>query len=470
MRSLLALLVLILLTAVVYAEGILQASSGPVYILPVKGEISPAKFFFLRRGLKLAERAQAAAVVLDLDTYGGRLDATVDIQKALLATRVPTYAYIDPNAGSAGALIALATQHIYMAPVSAIGAAAPVTGGGEDLGATMRDKAISYYSNFTRSVAAKQGHNPDVAEAFINKEKEVKIGAETISPKGTLLTLDAQAAARRIDNKPVLADGIANSLGDLLQQNRLAGEVHRLEPTGFEQLAQFITALAPLFLLGGLAGAYIEIKTPGAIWPGVIAAICFALFFLGHTIAGLAGWEVAAVFVVGLCLLLAEIFLAPGTVLPGIIGLCLICGSLVWAMVDRYPQQPIFSRPDAWLWPLFNFVLAAVLALVICAVLAKFLPRTGFYRRLVLGAVSGPHVGKQGVLARADVPATAVPALGLRGVARSALRPSGRAELDGRVLDVVSDGTFIDAGRPVRVVAVEGARIVVASAENPASV
>ena len=449
-----------------HAQSPSPAPSGPVFVLPVKGEITKAQFVFLRRGLKTAERAGAAAIVLDMDTYGGRLDATVDIQKALLEMRVPTFAYINPNAGSAGALIALATQHIYMAPVSAIGAAAPVGGGGEDLNGTMRDKAISYYSNFTRSVAAKQGHNPDIAEAFINKEKEVKVGAETVSAKGSLLTLDAQAAARRIDNKPVLANGIADSIADLLNKTgHRSAEIRRLEPTGFEQIAQLITTLAPLLLLAGLVGAYVEIKTPGAIWPGVVAAICFALVFLGHSIAGLAGWETVAFFVVGMLLVLLEVFLAPGTVLPGLVGICLIVGSLVWAMVDHYPRDPILARPDAWVWPLFNFSLAAALALVAGAGLAAYLPRTGFYRRLVLGAVSGPHVGKQGIAARTDLPAEPSVALGLAGIARTALRPSGRAEFGGRTLDVVSDGGFIETGVAVRVVALEGARIVVAAVE-----
>lgn len=450
--------------------------SGPVYVLPVQGEITQAQFFFLRRGLKQAERAGASAVILDLDTYGGRLDATADIQKALLQVRVPTFAFVNPNAGSAGALISLATKTIYMAPVSAIGAAAPVGGNGEEINETMRQKTLSYFSNYARSVAERNGHNPDVAEAFMNRDKEVKIGDQVINPKGTLLTLNAQAATRRIGDKPVLAAGIADSVPDLARQAGLAGEIRRLEPTGFERLALTITVLAPLFLLGGLVGAYIEFKTPGAVLPGVVSAVCFALFFLGHYLAGLAGMETAAFFVLGVLLVIVEVIFIPGTTFVGGAGLLLMVGALVWAMVDRYPGQPVFANPGAFLWPLGSFLLAAAASLIIMAVLARYLPRTNLYHRLVLGAVSAP--ASAGALrgesssAPGAVPVLSALAIGAAGVARTDLRPSGRAVFEENsegggtehVVDVVSAGEFIPAGSPVRVRAVEGARVVVTRA------
>ena len=441
-----------------------DAKGGPVFVLPVKGEINQAQFLFLRRGIKQAETGGAAAIILDLDTYGGRLDATADIQKALLRARVPTFAYVNPNAGSAGALIAIATKHIYMAPVSAIGAAAPVGGDGQDLPKTMREKSVSYFGSYARAVAERNGHNPDVAEAFMNSDKEVKIGDEVINPKGTLLTLNAQAATRRINDKPVLAVGIADSARDVARKAGFTGEMRRLEPSGFERLALFITALAPVFLLGGLVGAYIEFKTPGAVLPGVISVVCFALFFLGHYLAGLAGLEVAAVFVLGVVLLVVEIVLIPGTTVVGAIGLLLMVGSLIWAMVDRYPGQPVFANPRAFLWPLFSFTLAAGASLAVMAALARFLPRTNLYHRLVLGAVSAP--APAGVLRGETTEPGAVPVsalnIGEAGVARTDLRPSGRAAFGGRVLDVVSTGEFVAAGSAVSVRAVEGARVVVA--------
>src|SRR5207245_745750 len=194
---------------------------GDVVVVPLRGEISPSLLMFLRRAEKAAESSGATAIIFEMNTYGGRLDAAEEITAVLNHATIPTYTFINTNAGSAGSLIALATQHIYMAPVSAIGAAAPVLPTGEDLPLTEREKTISYWSALIRSSAAKNGHNPDVGEAFMNKDKEVKIGDRLIHPKGTLLTLNAQEAIERINGKPLLADGIADSIVDLTQKAEL---------------------------------------------------------------------------------------------------------------------------------------------------------------------------------------------------------------------------------------------------------
>src|SRR5207245_3029045 len=167
----------------------------------------------------------------------GRLDSAAEITSVLNRATIPTYTFINSNAGSAGSLIALATQRIYMAPVSAIGAAAPVLPTGEDLPATERDKTISYWSALIRISALRNGHNPDVGEAFMNKDREVKIGERVIHPKGTLLTLNAQEATERINGKPLLADGIGDSIVDLRQKAGLQGKIVSVNPSGFEQLA-----------------------------------------------------------------------------------------------------------------------------------------------------------------------------------------------------------------------------------------
>src|SRR6266702_1424155 len=180
---------------------------------------------FLRRAEKVAENSGASAIIFEMNTYGGRLDSAAEITSALNRATIPTYTFVNSNAGSAGALITLATQHIYMAPVSAIGAAAPVLPTGEDLPLTQREKTISYWSALIRSSAMKNGHNPDVGEAFMNKDKEVKVGDSVVHPKGTLLTLNAQEATQRINDKPVLADGIADSIVDLAKKAGLNGNI-----------------------------------------------------------------------------------------------------------------------------------------------------------------------------------------------------------------------------------------------------
>src|SRR5438552_4566822 len=385
--------------------GIAQAREvvhkGDVVVVPLRGEISPSLLMFLRRAEKVAESNGAGAIIFEMNTYGGRLDAAEEITSALNHATVPTYTFINSNAGSAGSLIALATQHIYMAPVSAIGAAAPVLPTGEDLPVTEREKTISYWTALIRSSAIKNGHNPDVGEAFMNKDKEVKIGDRVIHPKGSLLTLNAQEAIEQINGQPLLADGIADSIVDLTQKAGLKGEIVSLNPSGFEHLAFWITALAPLLLLGGIIGAYLEFKIPGASLPGIISAICFALFFLGHYLAGLAGWEVVALFTVGMVLVLVEIlFFAHSTIVFGVVGVFLMLASILWAMIDRYPGENFLPTGQMLLVPLVNLVIAIVAATVVIILLARYLPRTSLYRRfaLVTSNPSGPsldHVPRQ---------------------------------------------------------------------------
>src|SRR5437763_10099966 len=304
---------------------------GDTVIIPLRGEVSPALHLFLRRGIKAAESAEASAILIEMNTYGGRLDSAEEITGALNRVTIPTYTFIDSNAGSAGAIIALATKHIYMAPVSAIGAAAPVLSTGQDLPETEREKTISYWSALVRSMATRNGHNPEIAEAFMNKDKEVRVGDRLVHAKGSLLTLNAQEATEVVNGKPLLADGIAQSVGDLVKKANLSGRVLQLRPTGFEHLAFWITALAPLLLLGGIVGAYLEFKIPGATLPGVISAICFTLFFLGHYLAGLAGWEAVVFFGLGVALVLIEVlFFAHSTIVFGVVGAFLILASLFW--------------------------------------------------------------------------------------------------------------------------------------------
>ena len=268
---------MLLMVTAAQARDVIQ--KGDIVVVPLSGEVSQSLLMFLRRAVKTAENNGASAIVFEMNTYGGRLDSASDIVNVLNHITLPTYTFINSNAGSAGSIIALATQHIYMAPVSAIGAAAPILPTGEDLPQTEREKTISYWSALIRSTAIRNKHNPDVGEAFMNKDKEVKIGDRVIHPKGTPLTLNAQEATEQINGKPVLADGVADSIVDLTQKAGLKGNIVSLDPSGFEQLAFWITALAPLLLLGGIIGAYLEFKIPGRAGPGLFPGFvspCFS--------------------------------------------------------------------------------------------------------------------------------------------------------------------------------------------------
>ena len=451
------------LTAITPAYGREIVHKGDVVIIPLRGEVAPSLLAFLRRAVKTAESNEAAAIVFDMNTYGGRLDTAADIVNVLNQTKIPTYTFINTNAGSAGALIAMATQHIYMAPVSAIGAAAPILSTGEDLPATAKEKTISYWSALIRGSATKNGHNPDIAEAFMNKDKEVKIGNRVVHPKGAVLSLNAQEATEKINGKPLLADGVVDSTGDLVKKAGLKGNLFTIQPTGFEQMALWITALAPLLLLGGILGAYLEFKIPGATWPGVISAVCFALFFLGHYLAGLAGWEVVALFILGMVLVLIEVlFFAHGTIVFGVVGVFLMLASLLWTMIDRYPGQNFFPTGKMLAIPLLNMFIAIVGSFIIIALLARYLPRTSIYRRFALMESNPPGPSLAGVPRQFATAITLTP--GMQGTAITVLRPSGKARFADHVVDVVTEGEFIPSQTPVTVIQTDGMRVVVKSA------
>ena len=439
--------------------------TGDVVVVPLHGEVAPSMLAFLRRAVKTAENNKASALVFDLNTYGGRLDTATDIVNALNQIKIPTYTFINTNAGSAGALIAIGTRHIYMAPVSAIGAAAPIVSTGEDLPATAKEKTISYWSALVRGSALKNGHNPDLAEAFMNKDKEVKIGDRVVHPKGAILTVNAPEAIEKINDKPLLAEAIVDSVPDLTKKAGLKGEIVRVEPTGFEQIAFWITALAPLLLLGGILGAYLEFKIPGAILPGVISGLCFTLFFFGHYLAGLAGWEVVALFVLGVVLVLIEIlFFAHSTMVFGLLGVFLMIGSLLWTMIDRYPQQPFLPTGKMLAIPLLNMLIAIVGASIVIVLLARYLPRTSFYRRFALIDSNPPGPSLAGAPRQFATALALAP--GMNGTAVTVLRPSGKARFADHLVDVVTEGEFIDARTPVTVIQTDGMHVVVKSSTS----
>jgi membrane-bound serine protease (ClpP class) len=453
------------LTTITPAQAREAIGKGDVVVVPLHGEVAPSLLAFLRRAVKTAESNQAAAIIFDMNTYGGRLDTATDIVNALNQTKIPTYTFINTNAGSAGSLIAVATQHIFMAPVSAIGAAAPILSTGEDLPATAKEKTISYWSALVRGSATKNGHNPDVAEAFLNKDKEVKIGDRVVHPKGAVLTLNAQEATEQINGKPLLAQGIADSVADLIKKAGLKGNEVAIEPTGFEQVAFWITAVAPLLLLGGILGAYLEFKIPGVMWPGVISVICFALFFLGHYLAGLAGWEVVALFILGMVLVLIEIlFFAHSTIVFGVLGVFLMLASLLWTMIDRYPGQNFFPTGKMLAVPLLNIFIAIVGSFIVIALLARYLPRTSIYRRFALLDSNPPGPSLAGVPRRFATALALTP--GMQGTAVTVLRPSGKARFADHVVDVVTEGEFIAPQTPVTVLQTDGMRVVVKSAHQ----
>jgi len=220
-----------------------------------------------------------------------------------------------------------------------------------------------------------------------------------------------------------------------------------------------------LLLLLGIVCAYLEFKIPGATLPGVVAGICFVLFFLGHYLAGLAGWEAAVFFVLGVTLVLIEVlFFAHSTIIFGVVGAFLILASLFWAMVDRYPDQPVVPSTKMLLVPMLNLSIAIIASMIVIALLARYLPRTSFYRRFALMAAnpSGPSFSapREFATSRSISPGT-------RGLAMTTLRPSGKGKFGEQIVDVITEGEFISAETPIIISQIDGMRVLVARTQAP---
>src|SRR5581483_9757143 len=227
-----------------------------------------------------------------------------------------------------------------------------------------------------------------------------------------------------------------------------------VEPTGAEKIGAWINAISPLLLIVGIAGIYIEIKFPGLVIPAVVAVVAFLLYFLGGYIAGLSGMGWIVIFVIGLALLISELFVHPGTVLPGVLGLILIMVSLVMSMVDVYPGMPAMPSLPQLKLPLENIAIAFMGSVVIIAILARVLPRTSIYRSLVSQSASGVT----SVMEQQQEQASRV---GQTGVAISNLRPGGKAQFGEQILDVITQGELIAKGQSVRIIRHSGTEAVV---------
>jgi len=448
-----------------------ESFEGKVVVIQIGQDslMNSASFQFMRRTVERAKDEQAVAIVLEMDTPGGFLWQTVEvIMRTLPDAGLPVYAFVNNRAISAGAIISLAADKIYMAPRATIGSAAVVTGMGEDLNKTMEAKITSNLIAVARQVAEEQGHYPDAAEAFIDVEFEWKIGDEVISPKGKLLNFNTTEALREVEEgRPLLAAGVVSTVEELLAKENIVAEIVVAEPSGMEKFSILIVRIAPLLILIGMVGGYMELQSPGFGLGGLVAISSFGLYFFGAHVAGhLAGYEIWVLFALGVVLLAVEFFVVPGTLVSGLIGGVLVVGALVMALVDGmqiidfetgdFDWGLVASQVESGLWRVGFGILAGIIAIL---VMMRFLPRTAIGRRIAL--VDALPTGTSGAHETvASGPAVEV-AVGAVGTTETPLRPSGRARIDGRVHDVTSDGGFMPKGSAIRVNRIEGLRIVV---------
>jgi membrane-bound serine protease (ClpP class) len=435
--------------------------SGTVYVIPIKDVIDNALLYVIRRGLDEAEAVKADAIVFDMDTPGGRLDSAEEILGMLRGLKIPTYTLVNPNAISAGAIIAMATDHIYMTPGSKIGDAMPIMlsflGEVQQMPEAVEEKSVSYVAAMIRAAAQHRGHDPQLAEAMVRRDTEYKIGEEIISKKGQLLTLTNKDAERRLgpSGRPLLSEGTVKDLDELLAViGRSHAEQVVLSVSTAEEIARFIESFSVIILALGLLGLYVEFKTPGFGFPGIAGIILLAVWFWGYHIAGLAGMEEIAIFLCGLTLLLIEIFLIPGFGWAGLSGIALIIFSILMAMVEYYPGEPWYPTFPKFRLPLTNFGLATILSTAGLLLVGRYFPRTRLFQKIVLQSAT---VRAEGFRSSEDT----TPLIGHQGVAQTPLRPSGRALFGTILLNVVTRGDFIQAGEEIVIAETHGNRIIV---------
>lgn len=417
-------------------DGERAVSAGAVYVIPVKQTVESGLASFLDRALSEAEDARASLVVLDIDTPGGRLDTAEEISKRIREASVPTVAFVSGKAASAGAYLALSAESIAMSPGSTIGAAMIVDAKGD---AVENPKYVSFWTEEMASVAQMNGRDRDIAAAMVdpNVVVELKELGRT-KQKGQILSLSAPDAL-----KVGYSDLSADKVSDVIAWKGLSERtVVELNPTFSERVSQWLTkpGISTLLLIVGIAGVAIELLVPGFGVPGIVGLLAFGLYFFGQSIAGFAGMESIVFFVAGIVLLILEMFI-PSFGILGILGVAGLIYGIAGAAYDTGHAVRSLG-------------IASAVAIIIVAVVAYIFRKRGIWNKFIL---SDRLTAEQGYIPNESRESM----LGMEGVTLSPLRPAGVADIGGSRVDVVTTGEFVERGKPVRVTAVDGTRIVV---------
>lgn len=407
------------------------ADSPTVYKIPVYKEVEKGLYAFLKRSIKEAEDANADAIIFELNTPGGFVDSAEKISNLLDSTSIRKIAYINTEALSAGAYLALHTDEIYMAHSGTMGAAAVIDGSGN----MADEKANSAWKAKMINAAKLTGKDPKYAQAMADDSVDLP---EYRAPVGDLLTLTSSDAL-----EVGYSNGTVNSFEDLLTKTDLANaKVIETEETFMESVARFIThpIIVPILLSIASLGLIVELYSPGFGVAGTMGLISIGLFFFGHLVAGLAGYETLIIFVIGVLLIIAEFFLPGG--ISGILGAAAIIFSIILAG-GNIVQMSI------------AVLIALTVAIVGMVIIMKFFGKQmKALNKIILSDATTTEQGYVSNENRVDL-------IGKVAITMTALRPSGTIRIDNERIDAVSDGSFVAKDKQVTIIKVEGSRIVV---------
>jgi len=460
MKTLNKCLTLILLLTTITLS--LSATRRPIiYKIDIKKEINKTTWFYLKGGLLEANKLHAKAVLIDMNTYGGLLETADSMRTAILYSQIPVYVFIDNNAASAGALISIACKKIYMRKGANIGAATVV----DQTGAALPDKYQSYMRSMIRSTAEAQGsdtiiqkgdtiiswkRNPSIAEAMVDQ----RIVIPGLIDSTKVLTFTASEA-----QKWGYCDGIAESVNEVI--TKYIGyndyELKSYEPTWTDNLKGFLMnpAMQALLIIIIIGGIYFELQTPGIGFPSAASILSAILYFAPLYLDGLAAnWEIL-VFILGLFLIAAEIFIIPGFGVAGISGIICVIGGLTMSLLDNdfFNFDAVSGKDfgEATLTVLIGIILGFALTLW----LSNRIGHRGMFRRIALNTDLQESVSTP-VLTNL---------VGCTGTAASVLRLSGKVMINGEIYDGVSESGFIEKGTAVKVVRFENAQVYVVAIE-----
>lgn len=415
--------------------------SQVVYVGNIEGEIDLGIAPYVKRIVKEAEENKAQAIIFRINSFGGRVDAATQIKDAILNSKVKTIAFIDKRAISAGALIALSCEKIIMVPGATIGASTVV----DQEGKKQSEKYQSYMRSEMRATAEKNGRRTDIAQAMVD-ESIVIPDLKDDSTK--LVTLTAEEAV-----KFKMADAILNSIQEVKDYFGLSyAETRTVSSNWAEDVVRFLSnpIVSSLLIMIGLIGLFTEIKTPGWGFAGTAGVIALALFFGTSYILELATiWEII-LFIIGVILLIVEIFVIPGFGIIGVLGIILMISALFFGLITDIDIATTNAISIAIIQLASTFVLTAIVIYFIW----KFLPKSQTFNKLILNENLN---FKSGYAAKQDFNKL----VGKVGKAITDLRPAGTIILENERIDVVTEGDYIEKNNDVMIKKIEGSKVVV---------
>jgi membrane-bound serine protease (ClpP class) len=411
-----------------------------VYVAVVEGEIDLGLAPYVRRVVSEAENENADAVVFKINTFGGRVDAATQIKDAIISTDILTIAFINNRAISAGSLIALSCNKIVMVDGGSIGATTVV----DQAGKKQSEKYQSYMRSEMRSTAERNGRRKDIAEGMVDE----RIVIEGLVDSTQLITLTSKEAYNY-----GIADTLVNDIYELLSAFNLSNaKVTETNQNWAEAVVRFLnnTIVTSILIMIGFFGLLAEIKSPGWGVPGTAGLVALTLFFGSSYILQLASVIEILMFIIGVSLILLEIFVIPGFGIAGISGIILVFASLFFSLVggDPFLDLELVSRA------IIQLSLSLVIALVLIFVLAKYLPKTSVFNKFVLSESEKSVDGFSSHSFAEDL-------IGAEGIALTTLRPAGTAEINGRRVDVMTESEYVEKDKKIKVLAVDGIRVLV---------